>query len=421
MMMLRRVMLAVFLTAGGVRAEVEAPRTIVATLSEMVELLESRGFPSKVEEASQAAMEAVARTLDPRSRFVTAEEVERERLRRSGTMPHAGVTLSISNGVPFVQRVLAGSSEEEGSQLLPGDWLLAVDGVAVTNRPLPVTRRLLRGSEAGQARVVVSRMDNGTASMLTVAVERVSGEVPAIETAERLPRDLGYILLNGIYPASGMDVVMRLREWTETGAVGLILDLRGAGGGDAASAASIAGVFCPGGTLLGSFRDRQDQDVSVHRSPASNPVKVPGILLVDEETYGQAEILAAVLKDAAPGVLVVGESTSGDLNLREPVQLPGGERLWIATRKLVTATGRTYDGREGVEPDLVAPSVPTAEPFFEPSLEPGRREVLEVERTDTALRRRTRGDAALRLATDILIGLNALDFSSGGGAAGSGM
>jgi C-terminal processing protease CtpA/Prc len=213
-----------------------------------------------------------------------------------------------------------------------------------------------------------------------------------------------------------MDLVMRFREWAETGAIGLILDLRGAGGSDNDATKSIASLFCPGNTLLGSIRDRNDQDVRVYRSPESNPVTIPAILLVDADTHGMAEVLAATLRDASSSVLIMGQPTSGDMNLREVIELPGGDLLWIATRKLVTATGRIYDGREGLHPDLLVPKPASPELFFEPILEPGRREILDVEYVDAALRRRVRADPALRLAADLVIGLKALEMHPGAAA-----
>ena len=117
------------------------------------------------------------------------------------------------------------------------------------------------------------------------------------------------------------------------------------------------------------------------------------------------------MKDASSGVLLLGETTSGDLGLREFVTLPAGQTLRIATRKLVTVSGTTYDGTAGVIPDIHIPSEPAILSDYDPEPVMGRRAVLTEEWEDRSLRQRTRGDQVLQRAVDILLGMRALNLS----------
>lgn len=379
------------------------PAVLDAFLAEMA----SRGLVADPEAVSAAAIEAIARTLDPGSQLLDDAGLASLRERETGHAPGFGLRLSLSNGVPIVREV-ASNSPGAAAGMLPGDTLLRFDGKPLVDRPLPDITGLLRGGSTQAVDFVIRRNDDSGAVTQRLSAARASLPLHSLETAERLPGDIGYVLLNGLYPDAGKDAVMRLREWSETGAIGVILDLRGAGGADVDAAMSIAALFCPAGSLVCTVRDRDDQDLAVHRCDETSPIDVPAILLIDEQTHGLAEALAGSLRDAADRVLLVGQPTAGDFGIREVVELPTGHHIRIATRKLVTVTGATFDGREGVTPDVAVDARRGAPPAYDPEPVAGRREVLSEEWEDRSLRQRTRGDRALQHAVDILLGLDAL-------------
>jgi C-terminal processing protease CtpA/Prc len=190
-----------------------------------------------------------------------------------------------------------------------------------------------------------------------------------------------------------------------------VLDLRGAGGADAQSAADAASLFAESGALLFTFRDAHDQDIAVYKSNASLLLNMPAMILIDEETRGAAELLAAALAGSTRGIMLIGSVSSGDPLVREVQDLPSGEHLYLASRRLVVADGKIYNGSEGVKPDLVV--APTAVPASEYEPEPaqeGQKELSSEEKEDKLLRERVRGDETLRRAVDVLLGLKALNI-----------
>ena len=93
------------------------------------------------------------------------------------------------------------------------------------------------------------------------------------------------------------------------------------------------------------------------------------------------------------------------------MDLPDGEHLYLASKRLVVADGTIYNGSEGVKPDLVV--APTAVPATEYEPEPaaeGQKELSSEEKEDKLLRERVRGDETLRRAVDVLLGLKALNI-----------
>ena len=234
--------------------------------------------------------------------------------------------------------------------------------------------------------------------------------LPAIEAAEAWPDQLAYLRLNGVYTGTTAAVAARLREWDEGGRFGLVLDLRGAAGDDDAGAADIAGRFIGRGDPMYVLRDRAGRELEARRGEAERPLDLPLMVLVDGETTGAAERLAALLAGSVRGVLLVGAATSGDPGLREALPLADGLWAWMATRTLAAADGATLNGSAGLAPDVRVTELAEAGRDYDIQPMPDRRQVLEEERADRALRDRLRGDGALRRAVDILLGLKALNI-----------
>lgn len=390
-----------------------APRSPAAILSAEVEealrLLDRAHFSVEAG-AAGAAIEAAVRTLDPGARLLTVAQVEHLNQERSGLDFGFDVRLAISNGQPVVVEDHPSDPARAGG-LQVGDRLISIGDLPATNLTLPRALAVLRDHQTSTVRLVVRRAD----AVITSEAARVLTTLQPVETSEKWSRELAYMKLNGLYePDAGRTVVSTLRGWSETGRFGFILDLRGATGNDLAAVQAIGSLFAPAGSLLFSFRDRQDQDVSTFKALSGDPLKTPVVVLVDEATSGAAEVLAAVLADSVRGALVIGEATAGDPLIRDVVSLPNQRNIYLATRRLVTADGAVYDGHAGLSPDVVAPRIAADADYYEPEAMPDRRATLPQEGEDRAMRDRWRGDPALRQAVDLLLGLKALNIRADG-------
>ena len=139
---------------------------------------------------------------------------------------------------------------------------------------------------------------------------------------------------------------------------GLVIDLRGNGGGEAEAMAEIASAFLPAGTSLGRFTDRSGR-VGLEPHTRSRMLyaaeriarsRLPLIVLVGERTSSAAEIFAAVLQEARRAV-IIGTNTCGCvLAIRRRHMLPDGGALDVSEMDYRTGTGVRLEGA-GVAPD----------------------------------------------------------------------
>ncbi|HBA85470.1 MAG TPA: hypothetical protein DCZ95_15395 [Verrucomicrobia bacterium] len=385
----------------------EADR-LLKPMTEMVEFFKRFNLPLEPQRASKAMIEALTRTADPGSRVMTEAEILQMHEQQMGLVYEAPLQFSSTNGLPAI----TGSAPESAAAkagLQVGDLIEKIDDHELLSNTAPAeVTRLLRSLEPDPARLMVRRVNEKSREAQLPREER---RLPAIDKTEELPVGFCYVKLNGVYEGSGRAVVSLLRGWSESGRFGVVIDLRGAGGADLESVGDIAGLFAESGAVLFSLRDRRDQDLQVVKSAGGSHLGMPTMVLVDRYTTGAAEVLTAALAASVRGAMVLGEPTAGDPMVREIVPLPTGEKLYVTTRKLVMANGKGYNGWEGVVPAVEISEEENALADYEPSTPlMGAKELSEEEKEDRQLRERVRGDAALRRAVDVLLGLKALNI-----------
>jgi len=373
-------------------------------LGELQDKLSGMGLSLDPSDASKATLLAAVQTIDSRARAITTQEWSVIRQQQEGQFLLTGIQLIMTNGLPVISAVPTNSPAATAG-LKTGDTIIGVGTQRFEKIALPhiLSRLKLSDEKPVAIHYVRSHSTNVvdvTGSLLTEM---------AIELVELMPNNIGYIKINGLYPGSGRDVVSRIRAWSETSRDGIILDLRGAGGVDNSATMQIAALFSMSGQFLFAFRDFKHQDIEVFKATEGNPVTLPVMVLIDRDTKGAAEVLAAALNGSTRNVLLIGESTAGDFNLREAVPLDN-QLILMATRVLNTADGIRYNGQFGLEPSVFISEEDRNTRDYEPPVDLlDHRQILEVEERDIAARRRVRGDGILERAIDIIIGLKSLN------------
>jgi hypothetical protein len=154
---------------------------------------------------------------------------------------------------------------------------------------------------------------------------------------------------------------------------GIIIDLRFADGLDYAAAAGVADMF------QAKERPLLDWGEGVKRSKEkADALTLPVAVMVNHETAGAAEALAAVLRETGSG-LILGSRTAGKAMIAQDYPLTGGDHLRIAISPIHLGDGSDL-ASEGLKPDIqvaVSPSVEKSY-FTDAFKEPGRTNALSV-------------------------------------------
>jgi hypothetical protein len=126
---------------------------------------------------------------------------------------------------------------------------------------------------------------------------------------------------------------------------GVVLDLRFADGRDYAQAVAVADLF------ISKEKPLLDWGHGVVQSKANpDAISLPLAVLVNQETAGAAEALAAMLRDDDRAILI-GSNTAGEATMSQDYTLKDGHVLRIATAAIKLGNGETLSAK-GLQPDI---------------------------------------------------------------------
>ncbi len=164
----------------------------------------------------------------------------------------------------------------------------------------------------------------------------------------RLPGGWGYIKVSSFQspPGTALDQALtRLQPMK-----GLIVDLRGNGGGIMGNGDQLVGRFIdrpiPGGVIV----RKNGQKTAMGVKPQGHSYAGPMALLIDEKVASTAEHVAAVLQDAKRAVLV-GTTTAGASGNPVVLALPTRAFVQVSSWDHFRPNGERIEGR-GVKPDV---------------------------------------------------------------------
>jgi carboxyl-terminal processing protease len=257
-----------------------------------------------------------------------------------------------------VTRVLPRSPAQRG-KLQRGDIIVAVNGRSLAGTPPSLGSTLIRGKPGTRVTLTIV---NGAARR-TVALTRARLQASSVMPSTRVV-DGKKLALDGLTSfTSGVhgELAQAIERQRSAGAKGILLDLRGNGGGLLDEAVLVGSLFIREGPIVSTKARRGGRRVYNARGGAI-PSDIPVVVLVDEGTASAAEIVAAALQDRHRAK-VVGTHTFGKGVFQEVVELPNGGGLDITVGEYFTPNGRNLGGGgvkrgAGVQPDVRASDNP---------------------------------------------------------------
>jgi len=181
-----------------------------------------------------------------------------------------------------------------------------------------------------------------------VAGEEMSARtnVALVSKSSVLENDVAYVRVDRVEAGLAREFGGAVQQLSATNKLkGVVLDLRFAGGDDYAAAAVVANLF------LADAKPLLDWGNGVVKSEKKdNIIKLPAAVLVNRETGGAAEALAAVLRETGAG-LILGGTTAGRAMTSQEFALKSGQRLRIATSPVKLGNG-TALSPQGIKPDI---------------------------------------------------------------------
>ena len=292
--------------------------------------------------AVKGMIRVLSRGQDPYALFYSPDGYESFQELTTGQFSGIGVWLKQKGTDLEIVSVLPATPALQAG-LARGDVVESIDGRPVVDMTVDEAVALIKGRAGTKVRLGVER--DGRSLRFTIT--RRSIELPNL-VSRVTARHLGYIRLLGFARGAGRQLRSEVRELTERGAEGIVLDLRDNGGGLFSEGIDVASVFIDEGKIVTYKARSQPEKVYEARGEAFE--RIPLVVLVNEGTASTSEIVAGALQDRDRAV-VVGEETYGKGSVQEVFPLSDASALKLTTGAYFTPSGRNISG-SGIEPDV---------------------------------------------------------------------
>lgn len=235
--------------------------------------------------------------------------------------------------------------------VLPGDYILAVDGVSYSAGNMQECVDHIKSDVAGtKVQLDILRGDK------TLKIDVIRGEITENSvSSEMLTDDIGYISITNFNMSTDdskqstyTEFVKGMESLDKSGMKKLIIDLRDNPGGVMEEVINIADYILPEGII--TYTETRNGDREEYKSGESH-INIPIVILINNNSASASEILTGALKDYDYAV-VVGEKSYGKGIVQRVYPFVDGSGMSMTVAKYFTPDGVCIH-EIGIEPDYV--------------------------------------------------------------------
>ena len=320
----------------------------IDTFMGVLELVESNYVESvESQEAIYGAIKGMLEQLDPHSSFMTPDEFTGFQQSTSGSFGGLGITITMKNDLLTVMNAIEDTPAWKAG-IKGGDVIALIDGEPTANMTLDEAVKKMRGKAGTKIKLTIAR--KGEDKPIDLTLTRAIIKINSVKY-DMIDKELGYIRLTQFQENSYKEMVNAVRQLSNQGAKGILLDLRNNGGGLLNEAISIASIFLPINktVVFTRQRDKQEQHYKTEAVNYTNRT-IPMVVLVNEWSASASEIIAGAMQDYNRAV-IVGKSTFGKGSVQSIMPLSDGSAVRLTTSRYYTPNGRSIQG-VGIKPDV---------------------------------------------------------------------
>lgn len=293
----------------------------------------------------RTGLEAMVGSLDPFTNYISEADIEGYRVINEGRYHGIG-TQNKKMGDYITITELYKDQPADQAGLKAGDQFISVDGQSAVGRSMEEMDEIMRGFPGTTMNLVIRRP--GVAENLNIKLIRGDVEVPNVPFYGMLNEGVGYINLSIFSRNAGRNIMEAFQKLKQENAHlnGLILDLRGNGGGLLNEAINISNIFIPRDEVVVTTRGKvKDWDRSYKTVNQPIDTEIPLAILVDKGSASASEIVSGVMQDYDRGILI-GQRTYGKGLVQNTMEIGYNARVKITTAKYYIPSERCIQSVE---------------------------------------------------------------------------
>jgi len=320
-------------------------------------------------------LNTIVEEFDPHTNYFAPSDRDRFELQMSGKLEGIGARLQKKNDYIKIVEVISGGPAWRGEHVEVGDMIMKVrqesekEAVSIIGMRLDDAVKLIKGPKGTKVILTIKRVDGSIEEEIiirdVVEIEETYAKSALIKKEDK---NYGLIDLRQFYfdmqnykeRNAASDVKKEIIRLKKQGMEGLIIDLRGNGGGSLRTAVDMAGLFIKEGPIVQVASSGSKKEV-LNDNDDEIVWNGPLVILVNELSASASEILAAAMQDYKRAIVVGSKQSYGkgtvqnllDLNqwLRNNEMGDMGS-LKLTTQKFYRVNGGSTQ-LEGVKSDVV--------------------------------------------------------------------
>jgi carboxyl-terminal processing protease len=289
---------------------------------------------------------AIAQNMDPHTDYFPPVDKRSFDESMSGGFYGIGAQLKEEDGKIKIASLIAGMPAERNGDVKIDDEIIKIaqgsaEPVDVTGYSVTDAVKLIRGAEKGSEVKLTFKKADGTIKVVSLLRDKIKLEDTFAKSAViNGEHKIGYIYLPEFYqdfqdpngPRCSNDVAKEVVKLKAENVEGIIIDLRGNGGGSLSEVVKMAGLFIEDGPIV-QVKGR-DEKATVLRDRDKNILYTgPLTVMVDEFSASASEIFAAAIQDYKRGIIIGSTSTYGKGTVQRNIPLsPESENPLFANK-----------------------------------------------------------------------------------------
>jgi carboxyl-terminal processing protease len=268
-------------------------------------------------------MNSICHVVDPHTDFFPPKDKQRFDEEMSGSFIGIGAVLQSDGSNCVIKQIVTGSPCWKEGRLKVNDIILKVaqgaeEPVDIASWDTDDIVSIIRGKAGTEVRLTVKHLD-GSIEVISIIRGKVETEATFAKSSvlQVGKTKIGYILLPEFYASfnerngrrCAVDMAKEIEKLKSEKVAGMIIDLRGNGGGSLSDVVEIGGMFIDQGPVV-QVKSKGAVAQPLNDEAPGTLYDGPLTILVNQGSASASEILAAAMQDYKRGI-VIGTTSFG--------------------------------------------------------------------------------------------------------------
>ncbi len=287
----------------------------------------------------KVGIDAMLATLDPFTNYFSESQIEGYRFKNEEGEASSGLRVKKIDTDLVITGIIE-QSPAHTAGLKVGDKIKSINGESTDKRTAEDVMDIISGIPGSEMTLDIQRP--GKPEEINVKITRGGQDGKNVPYSGMVDENIGYISLTTFSRDAGRNVANALRDLKTASPdlKGVILDLRGNGGGLLREAINVCNVFIPANETVVTTRSKvaeADQEFKTRNEVVDQTI--PLIILIDQFSASASEIVSGVMQDLDRGVLI-GQLSYGKGLVQNTFDIGYNAKIKLTTSKYYIPSGR---------------------------------------------------------------------------------